>query len=742
MIKDYSIKSEKITYFKNDELIKTTGNTEAKIQSKYNIKSKNIIFLLNKKELSSKEYSIIKDNKSQVYNLDEFIFLTDKKILKGKNVVTITNYNMPKSDKFYFSEGIFDLDNQNFVAKDTKINIHKNIFDEEANDPRLYGVSSKSDGNLTTVNKGIFTSCQINEDCAPWSIKSEKIQHNKEKKQMSYENAVLNIYDVPVFYFPKFFHPDPSVKRQSGFLKPEINNSNVLGSSLSQPYFKVISENKDYTFSPTWFDKKIVSVQNEYRQSNKNSELLADFGFVNGYQSNTSSEKNNMSHIFGKFDLDLNLNNFESSILNFSVQQVSNDTYLKVFSDHITKSTARPSNLNVMENHIKLNLNHEKYNFETGFQAFEKLTESNNSDKYQYILPYYNYDTVLENEYLDGSVSFSSSGSNNLNNTNNLRSNIINNLNYTTTKYFFDYGIVNNFNINIKNLNSLGKKDTNYKSSPQIELLSLFETNATYPLIKESTNSNSYLTPKVSLRFNPSDMKDNSSSSHQVDVGNIFSLNRLGLSDTFESGRSLTIGLDYKKEKINSEKSKNKTIELDEINNYFEFKLATVFRDKGQDHISRSSTLNRKNSNIFGSVTNKFSNNFELDYNFAVDNDLTTFEYNDINAIFKFNNLETKFSFIEENGEKGDSNIFENSIAYSLDDNNSLTFKTRRNRKISLTEYYDLVYEYRNDCLVAGIKYKKSYYSDRDLKPNENLLFTITLFPLTTYEHDAGDLVN
>ena len=69
-------------------------------------------------------------------------------------------------------------------------------------------------------------------------------------------------------------------------------------------------------------------------------------------------------------------------------------------------------------------------------------------------------------------------------------------------------------------------------------------------------------------------------------------------------------------------------------------------------------------------------------------------------------------------------------------------FKTRRNRKISLTEYYDLVYEYRNDCLVAGIKYKKSYYSDRDLKPNENLLFTITLFPLTTYEHDAGDLVN
>tara|TARA_B100000575_G_C23083248_1_gene624159 strand:- start:261 stop:1448 length:1188 start_codon:yes stop_codon:yes gene_type:complete len=394
-----------------------------------------------------------------------------------------------------------------------------------------------------------------------------------------------------------------------------------------------------------------------------------------------------------------------------------------------------------MENHIKLNLDHSKYNFETGFQAFEKLTEGNSSDRYQYILPYYNYDTILENEYFKGSIIFTSSGSNNLNNTNNLKSNIINDLNYTITNYFFNYGLINNFNINFKNLNSLGKKDTNYKSSPQIELVSLFETNASFPLIKENIGSNNYLTPKISLRFNPSDMKNNSTSSHQVDTGNIFSLNRLGLSDTFEAGRSLTLGLDYKREIINSKNDKEKQ-NLDDINNFFEFKLATVFRDKIENHISTSSTLNRKNSNIFGSITNKLSNNFQLGYDFAIDNDLNTFEYNDINATFQFNNLKTTFNFIEENGEKGNSNIFENSIAYNIDGNNSLTFKTRRNRKISLTEYYDLVYEYRNDCMIAGIKYKKSYYSDRDLKPTENLLFTITLFPLTTYEYAADDLVN
>ena len=71
---------------------------------------------------------------------------------------------------------------------------------------------------------------------------------------------------------------------------------------------------------------------------------------------------------------------------------------------------------------------------------------------------------------------------------------------------------------------------------------------------------------------------------------------------------------------------------------------------------------------------------------------------------------------------------------YKIDDSNFITFNTRRNRKINLTEYYDLVYQYENDCLTAGIKYKKTYYQDRDIKPTEDLIFTVTLVPLTTLE--------
>ena len=87
----------------------------------------------------------------------------------------------------------------------------------------------------------------------------------------------------------------------------------------------------------------------------------------------------------------------------------------------------------------------------------------------------------------------------------------------------------------------------------------------------------------------------------------------------------------------------------------------------------------------------------------------------------------------------GDQNFVKNNTSFEIDENNYFKFNTRRNRKINLTEYYDLVYEYKNDCLTAGIKYKKTYYQDRDYKPKEDLLFTITLFPLTQYEQKVDN---
>ena len=69
------------------------------------------------------------------------------------------------------------------------------------------------------------------------------------------------------FIFRNFFHPDPTVKRKSGFLIPAFkSSSNNNENYLSIPYFHVISENKDLTFTPRFYSNDKLLIQSEYRQ--------------------------------------------------------------------------------------------------------------------------------------------------------------------------------------------------------------------------------------------------------------------------------------------------------------------------------------------------------------------------------------------------------------------------------------------------------------------------------------------
>jgi len=725
-INQIKINTSKISYFKNLGQIITEGLTNADVQSKYKFKSKNVVFINNDMRLKSDNKSIIQDKDFTSYQLDSFEYEIDNEFLKGKNIEIIENSKVPlnQTNRYFFANGFFDLKNKTFKTGETKISLKKNIFDRSDNDPRLYGVSSNYSDGITTVNKAVFTSCNKNNDCPPWQLEASKIKHDKNKKQLIYENSILKVYDFPVFYFPKFFHPDPTVDRQSGFLVPKLNDSNILGSSIHIPYFHSISNNKDFTIAPTFFSKNTTMLQNEYRQENKSSSFIVDFGLVNNFKSAETNKKKNISHLFAKFKKNLNLDNFFDSKLNIFLERVTKDTYLKIFSDNLYNNEIRPENEDILNSGFELFLESEKFYFSGGANIYEDLTKLH-SDRYQFVLPYYNYSqNILSNKY--GTFGLTSSGNNILDNTNNLKSRIINDFNFKLNdKIFKNIGLKNNLNFYFKNLNSVGRNVTTYKSSPQIELQSLIELKSELPLKKNNEKSIETLLPKLSLRINPSDMKDHSSDERNITTNNIFNINRLGVDDSFESGNSITLGIDYKNEhKENNQK-------------YLELKLATVFRDQIEKNIPSQTTLNKKNSNIFGSLDYSLSENINIDYNFALDNNFENFEYNSIGIDLSLNNFVTNFKFIEEESELGNTNIIENMTEYNFNENNRLIFKTRRNREINITEYYNLVYEYKNDCLTAGIKFNKSYYEDRDLKPSENLMLTISFYPLTTIEQSV-----
>ena len=545
---------------------------------------------------------------------------------------------------------------------------------------------------------------------------------------------MLKIYDVPVFYFPKFMHPDPTVKRRSGFLQPQLNRSKTLGDSIYIPYYKTLGADKDYTFKPTLFDdKKKIILQNEFRRQYQYSSLIADFSLMTGYKSSSTQKRKRINHLFINFNKDFNNPNFLKSDMNLKVQRVNNDTYLKVFQHNLFPSPVMPNNKDLMQTSIDYNFDHEKYNLTTGFTIYEDLGKKT-SDRYQYIFPSYNFFKNLDLESINGTVNFSSSGSNNLKNTNNLTTSITNDLSYNSADYLSSNGFKNNFNVYFKNLNSIGKNDENYTSSPSVDGMSIFEVQSSLPLIKIKNLSEHILTPKISFRANPgNNMKNHSGADKMISASNVFEINRLGISDSFESGKSLTLGLDYKVNYMNKDEDNDAEGKVAQ-DRYLEFKLATVIRDEFEKNIPSKSTIDKKNSNLFGSIQNNLFENLKIGYDFSIDNDYKTFESHSLSTEFSINNFVTNFNYTEQRKELGSSHVISNTTSYNLDENNSFSFSTRRNKDISLTEYYNLAYEYKNDCLTAAIKYNRTFYEDNDLVPSENLFLTVTLIPLTTYE--------
>ena len=314
--------------------------------------------------------------------------------------------------------------------------------------------------------------------------------------------------------------------------------------------------------------------------------------------------------------------------------------------------------------------------------------------------------------------------------TNSLKSSITNNLSYSTPDYFTNSGFKNNMNLYFKNLNSVGKKDQSYGSSPSIKGMGLFEISSSLPLVKNNDLSKEILIPKISFRANPvNDMIDYSSSSKVINADNVFAINRLGLSDTFEQGKSITLGLNYKFDKNSYIDEENELKDK-----FLEIKLATVLRDSFEEKIPKKSTINQKSSNIFGSINNNLLDNINLKYDFSIDNNLKTFDSHSITSEVSINNFVTEFGYIEERNKLGTTHSLTNKTSYNFNESNSFSFSTRRNKEISLTEYYDLSYEYKNDCLTAAIKYNRTFYKDDDLVPSENLFLSVTLIPLTTYE--------
>ena len=247
------------------------------------------------------------------------------------------------------------------------------------------------EGKVNELSGTVYTTCNLckRDPTKPplWQIRARSGVQDTEHKRIEYRDAYLDIYGVPVVALPYFWHADPSVKRESGFLVPSFGSSKHLGAFLTTPYYWAIDEQSDATFLPTFNTLNYLNLGTLYRRR-FNDGTLSVSGSV-GYD-----EGSPQASIFarGRFNYD------DTWRYGFDIDRASSSQYLR---DYRFSNTA-----DVLTSRVYIE------GFGTGAytkldaNAYQGLVDSIKQSRLPYVLPRYEYSYFGEPDVLGGRVSF------------------------------------------------------------------------------------------------------------------------------------------------------------------------------------------------------------------------------------------------------------------------------------------------------------------------------------------------
>jgi len=725
----YTFSANKLTYSQDDNIIEATGNVVAKNQEGKQISSDKIIYNKKTQQLSTFGNSKFSDDKGGTLFAESFEYNLEKKIISAEKKVKFID---KEKNTYYFSKLNADDKFDEIIGYDINADLNKQNLKSgdkfnEFIEPRFSGKSASIKNNITIVKDARFTTCKKTNEtdgCAYWNLNAGELIHNKEQKKITYKNASLDLNNVPVLYLPYFAHPDPTVKRESGFLPPTLANlGGDIGSTLKIPYFYPVSQSADFTVSPVYYFKQHPLLLGEYREKFKNGDISFEGGFTQGYKEVTTTKTDgSRHHLYGNLNLIFSDKILDQTILNAKVQQVNNPTYLRVnkinsTNDGFKKNLIKEDDTK-LTNEINLNSFGKTENFNIKAATYRDISVTKNSDQYSYLLPELSYSKY--NLFNDNNLTLNSIFKSQNTNTNQNKSTFINNLDYSTQEFYnHNLGIGYKFLTKINNINYYSDyKTPNQNLNSQINPVVGFDTSV--PFAKISKDTEQYIVPRILTRYAPGKMTNATTNDTTLNTDNIFSMNRMNSDELIEKNLSFNLGADWiwQEKKTNNKEPEKATISIGQV----------IKLNKDLDMPTKSS-LQKSNSDIVSKINYLSPKNFDITLKSTFDNQLNHVYYNDFTLKKNFTSSEVNFNFYEKNSHIGNERYAKANLVSYITDSTKLKIESDRNLKTDLTNSHKLGIENENECIRYGFYLQKNYSSDKDLKPATSVYFGVTLLP-------------
>jgi LPS-assembly protein len=201
------------------------------------------------------------------------------------------------------------------ITSDMRQAFIQNVSALLADNTRLVGKQANKDANVTTIDRGIYSPCELcKEDPTKpptWQIKAVRIIHDTDEKRIYYHDATFEIDGFPVAWTPYYSTYDPTVKRASGFLETLPGYRSQLGGFIRSYYYWDIAPDMDAVLEGAYFSHQGPLIGGEFRERFATGQIqlsgsLTESDIRQNPTPENQDEKTIRGHIFGsgQFDID------------------------------------------------------------------------------------------------------------------------------------------------------------------------------------------------------------------------------------------------------------------------------------------------------------------------------------------------------------------------------------------------------------------------------------------------------
>lgn len=590
------------------------------------------------------------------------------------------------------------------------------------NNARVAAVRGRrSGGNVTEFDNAVYTACKACEDDPSkpltWELKAVKIRHNQLEKEVEYEDVTLEMFGQPVLYFPYFFHPDPTVRKKSGFLAPQFSSSDFYGFGTRIPYFWNIAPDYDLTIQPLITTGQGPVFDFVWRQRLADGYYTVRPTFV--WQADPPSRPPGDDTFRGSIATEGLFTINERWSWGWNATAVTDDTYLRRYGFD--------GNTDLVSTAFLQGISDRNYFSLRGYH-FQGLLEGDDDDNTPQVHPVLDHNYIFEQRPLGGELALDTtfvslsrdSGANSTRLSSDLHweRQFISSMGHVIRPFWSLRG-------DIYSVDDVNNPATNLRGGSETFARFLPSAGVEYrwPLVSQSQLGTHVFEPIAQIIASPDETHENDvpnedSRAFSFDASHLFQRNKFSGVDRFEGGTRANVGFRY-------------TI-TDVFGGFSEFTFGQSYHLAGENSFGPGSGLAGDTSDFVASAYYRPNENLKLGARARFDDEDFDVKTTEVSLAAKHGRFETALTYANISSDAnpiGTGNREEINFSGSFDITErwelfgNAAFDIEHSDRIS----EGLGIGYEDECLAVSLAYSQTHFEDRDIRPEQRVMLNFSL---------------